>query len=159
MSQMKNTDFNLLKAKAEVYANEYLDSRIFLFAVGKTADEFPLDFQEVWDIDNADVHIHDAMAEFVFRGISEFQSAFDCFFMEYYDAELYHSGKCEDAFTTPAEDGIITRAQETEVRELMYTTLQKSIDKSEWRGECFLDALTYRKAQQSLMNEVNNLIK
>lgn len=156
---MKTTDFNILKAKAEVYANEYLDSRIFLFAVGKTKDDFPLDFQEVWDIDNADVHIYDAMAEFVFRGIDEFQSAFDCFFMTYYDAELYHSGKCEDSFTMPTEDGILTRAQEIEVRELIYNTLQKSIDESEWRGECFLDALTYRKAQQSLMNEVNNLIK
>ncbi len=156
---MKTTDFNLLKAKAEVYANEYLDSRIFLFAVGQTADDFPLDFQEVWDVDNADVHIYDAMAEFIFRGKVEFQSAFDCFFIRYYNAELYHSGDCEDSFTTPAEDGIITRAQETEVRELMHTTLQKSIDESEWRGECFLDALKYRKAQQSLIDEANNLIK
>ena len=156
---MTTTNFNILKAKAEVYANEYLDSRLFLFAVGKTADDFPLDFQEVWDVDNSDVHIYDAMAEFIFRGVIEFQSAFDCFFIKYYDADLYHSGNYKDSFTTPAEDGILTKAQEIEVRELIYTTLQKSIDESEWRGECFQDALAYRKAQQSLINEANSIIK
>ena len=163
---MKKQEYEILKAKAEVYGQMYVENRVFLFATGKTEDEFPMDFQDEWDVTNPDVHIYDSMAEFVFRGFSELESAFDCFFMTYYNAELYHNGKefigtkDHKSFTTPAEDGIVTLEQENEVREIMYNTIQETIWKSEWVGhECFEDALAYRKAQQSLMDQVENIIQ
>ena len=158
---MENRDFQLLMAKAEMYAECHVENRVFLFAIDRGYDEFPAEFIEAgWDLDNADVQIFDSMAEFVMRQDDERESMFDCFNIKYLDAELYHNGKLGTphlrSFTTPAEDGLMTFEQEVQLREAMYKAFDNAIEDSEWaEGDCFEHSLECRMEEQQA---INNLI-
>ena len=158
---MKKQEFQVLLGKAEVYANMYVENRVFLFSIDKQDDSYPAGFDDEWDTSNADVMIYDSMAEFMKDQHSEFQTAFDCFCMKYLNADLYHNGKeyfgttQSRSFTTPAEDGLITLDQEFELRSTMLDAFQDAIVKSEWaRGECFQDAFNRRTFEADAINDL-----
>ena len=155
---MTNQEFKIAKAKAEIYAEMSVENRVFLFSIGKKEDEFPMDFELSWDIDNPDVKIMDSLGELMFRGYQEIQSTIDCFWMKHYNAELYHDGDIMNSFTQPAQDGICDYKQECNINDIIRDTFTKTLNESEWNGECAKDAFDARVKEQGMMNQVNKLI-
>ena len=140
---MEKVDFNIVKAKAEVYGREYVDNRVFLFGMNKDLNEIPADFKRYWDVSNGDVIWIDSMAEFVHRGQAEIDSAYECFLIRYYWEE-------RDSFTF---------SQCMTIKRIITENIKYELE-HHWanKDECFNDALEYRQAQSALMDEVDDLL-
>lgn len=130
---MKKDKFEKMKIQAEVYAQEATEARLNFFTAYALdeyeIEEWPVDYDYMVGFPQAEAH---AAATLKHRGY-ELQTFFDCFFIKYYDGELYYEGKFNPrttkAFTDPAYQYGLTKSQVQEIRDIIEVNVKKSFDR------------------------------
>jgi len=148
----KKIDFEIMKIRADVYATMFVENRVLLFALMAFQDtDIPSDWD--WDTDNPDVRTTYGVAEFYNRMKTEINTAFDSFFITYYDCSLYGDGNPSAPPTTvPDLDLTISEDELDEIRKIMTNAIKKEFQKQKMvygSGDCYSECLALMKKNAS----------
>jgi len=131
---MNKKQFELVKAKLEGYAEMAVQERLNFFGMCALDSLQENNDMEYWDIDfpweiNADVAASNAVAQFRHRGENEIDGIFESFCIWNFNAELYYIGTPDHSFVDLVEDGVCTKEQEDELREVSRKAVELGIER------------------------------
>jgi hypothetical protein len=165
-------NFNKIKAQAEVYSQEATIARhAFFTALACDVTNYELeDWPVGWIEDEDDLEIiqieyevaaGNAAAELKRRGL-ELNDVFNCFFVKYYNCELYFYGEfnayatSNTLFADPAEDLGLTNSQVKEIRSIINKGVKTAFKNLDYCKMSYKACLAHFKMQdESIKNLIN----
>ena len=159
---MNKVEFEKIKVQLEVYTRMAVQERINFF--GMCALENQEDY-EYWDpafpwLINCDVASSNGVAQLLSRP-DEVEGFYDCFFMQYYNTELYfYEGDMEHSFTDIKDDLGATPEQEQELKEINRQAFIDGIEDHWCKDNEIVDyCLNWYKGQNEFSDYVDSIIK